>query len=75
MSFRSRNIAVTTAHHEALRAYAAAHNLSCPDEAAELLLGRVIDGDSDLAWIAAEYSAAMKELRRRTAERIEGMRP
>ncbi len=75
MSFRGRTVMVTTAHHEALRAYAAAHNLSCPDEAAELLLGERFESDPLLTWIALEYAKAMTDLRKRTQERIEGMRP
>jgi hypothetical protein len=74
MSFRSRQIAVTTPHHEALKAYAAAHGLDGPDSAAELLLGERIDGDPDIAWIAEEYQRAMKELRKRTQERIDSIR-
>ena len=70
MSFRQRSIAVTTPHHEALKAYAAAHGLEGPDAAAELLLGRFIQGDPLLVGCDAEYRKVMTDLQKRRLEKI-----
>ena len=71
MTFRSRTVQISASAHEALKAHAAAHGLSCPDESADLLLRERIDADPLLRRIAAEYGKVMTALRKTTQEWID----
>ena len=50
-SFRVRQIYVTAAHYDALRALAEVLGADCPDAVAETILGEVLSAKAELAWL------------------------
>lgn len=70
MSFRSRTIQISAVAHDACKAFAAAHGLSCPDEAADMLLRERAESDPMMQWTSQEYDKAISALRKATQERI-----
>ena len=69
-SFRTRTLAVTSAHFEALQVLAELNGCDCPDAYAETLLAEALAAKGQLDWLMRERRKQREDLRTAYADRL-----
>lgn len=67
-AYRTKSVLVTSATYSALKAFAEAHGLDCPDAAAELMLNERIATDPRLQWMQRQFLNHMDLLKKELAD-------
>lgn len=74
MSFRCREILVTTPIYDALQALAEVQGLDCPDAAAEVILGQHLDGPA-FRWNVSRRKADTQKRKEEFMQKMQEMKP